>query len=234
MPNLIFDSEPPTWQDLELMVAQAFDEMGYESHRNEEISTVRGKVKIDVNAIKRTNPIPTHVLCECKYWNKPVDQSVIHSFRSICSDIGAHYGLIISKKGFQSGAGESRDYTNIHLLSFEEFQATFFSEWRTGIFMKFAQMSGFLRPLIPMNPYFSDDAVLQEKLRSIDTFEKYAIFLGSHGFTDYFVHREEFPAVITDPRGDPRLLNKITVNSHREYFGIASQGCADARAYFGI
>lgn len=29
MANRIFDSEPLTWQDLELMVAQAFEEMGY-------------------------------------------------------------------------------------------------------------------------------------------------------------------------------------------------------------
>jgi hypothetical protein len=234
MPNLIFDAEPVTWQELELMVSQAFDEMGYESHRNEEISTVRGKVKVDVHAIKRSNPIPTHVLCECKYWNKPVDQSVIYSFRSICSDIGAHYGLIISKKGFQSGAGDSRQHTNIHLLSFEEFQATFFSEWRSGISMRFVQMSDVLLPLIPMNPNFTDDAILQERFSSVDTFEKYAIFFGSRRFTDYFIHEEKFPAVITDPRGDPRLLKKVTVNSHREYFEIASQGCADARAYFGI
>lgn len=234
MAHRIFDSEPLTWQDLELMVAQAFEEMGYESHRNEEISTVRGKVRIDVHAIKRSSPIPTHVLCECKYWNTPVDQNVIHSFRSICSDIGAHYGLIISKRGFQSGAAASREHTNIHLLNFEEFQATFFSEWRSGISMRFIRMSDLLRPLIPMNPYFIDDAILQEKLRSIDTFEKYAILIGPGGFTDYFIRGGEFPAVITDPRGDPRVLNKITVNSYREYFEIASQGCADARAYFGL
>jgi hypothetical protein len=234
MPNLIFDSEPLTWQDLEVMVGHAFEEMGYESYRDEEILTARGKVRIDVHAIKRSNPIPTHVLCECKYWNKAVNQSVIHSFRSICSDIGAHYGLIISKKGFQSGASDSREYTNIHLLSFAEFQATFFSEWCSGVFMTFAKMSDMLRPLMPMNPYFADDAVLQGKLRSIDTFEKYGIFLGVPNFSDYFINRSEFPAVITDPRGDPSLLNKITVNSYRQYFEIASQGCADARAHFGI
>lgn len=234
MPNLIFDSEPATWQDLELMVTQAFDEMGYESHRNEEIATARGRVKIDVHAIKRSNPIPTHVLCECKYWSKPVDQNVIHSFRSICSDIGAHYGLIISKKGFQSGASDTRGNTNIHLLSFEEFQATFFLEWRTGVFMKFAQMSDLLRALIPMNPYFADNAILQEKLRSIYPFEKYAIFLSAHGFSDYFVHGGKFPAEITDPRGDPRLLTKVRVNSHRQYFEIATHGCADACAYFDL
>jgi hypothetical protein len=234
MPTLIFDSEPFTWQDLEAMVCQAFDEMGYESHRNEEISTVRGKVRIDVHAIKRSNPIPTHILCECKYWTKPVDQNVIHNFRSICSDIGAHYGLIISKKGFQPGAAESSGYTNIHLLSFMEFQTTFFNEWRSGIFMRFVKMSYLLRPLHPMNPYFADNDALQDKIRSINIFKKYAIFFGYHSYFDYFINRKEFPALIIDPRGDPRSLKTITVLSPRQFFEIARQGCTDARSYFGI
>ncbi len=46
----IFDSQPNTWQELEVLVEQAFAEMGYESHRGHELSTVRGKVKIDVYA----------------------------------------------------------------------------------------------------------------------------------------------------------------------------------------
>src|SRR5215813_8551028 len=122
MTNLIFDIEPVTWQELEGMVFQAFQEMGYETRRNREIATARGRVRIDVYAVKRSNPIPTIVLCECKYWNKAVDQNVIYSFRSVCADAGAHYGVVISKKGFQSGAVESREHTNIHLLTFKEFQ----------------------------------------------------------------------------------------------------------------
>src|SRR6266545_3210589 len=118
MPSRIFDSPPSTWEQLEIMVAQAFSEMGYESDRNHEVMTVRGRVKIDVYAVKRSTPIPTVVLCECKHWSKPVEQNVIYGFRSICSDVGAHFGLIISKAGFQLGAKETREATNIHLLDF--------------------------------------------------------------------------------------------------------------------
>ena len=70
MKNLIFDNPPDSWEDLEVMVCQAFKEMGYSAQRNFGIDTVRGKVKIDVYAINENNPISTIVVCECKHWNK--------------------------------------------------------------------------------------------------------------------------------------------------------------------
>src|SRR5262245_40369946 len=126
MARLFFDHEPGSWQELEELTQQAFEEMGYESNRNYLLPTVRGTVRIDVHAIRTSSPIPTVVLCECKHWDKPIDQNAILSFRTICQDAGAHYGLIISKKGFQSGAETSRISTNVHLMSFSEFQDTFF------------------------------------------------------------------------------------------------------------
>jgi hypothetical protein len=234
MSRRFYDSVPSTWQELETMVAQAFDEMGYETHRNYEVPTIRGRVKIDVHAVKRTTPIPTVVLCECKYWSRAVEQSVVYGFRSICADIGAHFGIIISKVGFQSGANETREATNIHLLDFSEFQETFFEEWRTGIFMRFARMSDALRPLIPMNPYFADNHELQAKLAGINIFDKYEVFFGTRSFTSYFIESGTFPVTIADPRGDPRHTVLITIESPRQYYGISAQACIDARAHFGI
>jgi hypothetical protein len=235
----IFDVPPSTWQELEAMVAQAFDEMGYESHQNHEVMTVRGTVKIDVHAIKKTTPIPTVVLCECKYWNKAVEQNVIYGFRSVCSDIGAHFGLIISKVGFQTGAKETREATNIHLLSFIEFQETFFEEWKTGIFMKFAQMfDASLRLLILNSNYttlnYADNQALQRKLKNVKIFDKYEVFFGDQRYTSHFIGTGMYPLIITDPRGDPNVIIPITIQSPRQYYEVSVQACADARAYFGI
>lgn len=217
------------------MVAQAFEEMGYQSNRSYDVATVRGTVNIDVHALKTSTPIPTVVLCECKHWNKAVDQSVVYAFRAICADIGAHFGLIISKVGFQSGATETRSATNIHLLDFYEFQETFFDEWRTGIFMKFAQMSEQLLPLMPMNPNYKNDLPLQAKLRGVNVFDKYAVFFGDSSFRSYFIGSDgQFPLTITDPRGHPSDQQQITITSSRQYFQISVQACADARKHFGI
>lgn len=231
---MIFDSSPTTWQELEELVCQAFCEMRYESYRNYQINTIRGNVNIDVYAINKSTPIPAIILCECKYWNRPVEQSVIHGFRTICSDFGAHFGIIISRKGFQSGANESREATNVHLYDFTEFQAAFFDEWRTGILMKFAQMTDELLTLLPGNPHFIHDEKLRSKLKSVAVFEKYSVFFGDHRYTNYFIGREAFPIVTPDPRGDPHILKNITVYSHRQYLEIAQQAHSDARNYFGI
>jgi Restriction endonuclease len=235
MPSHIFEVQPRTWQELELLVAQAFDEMGYESHRDYEVATVRGPVRIDVYALKRSTPIPTVVLCECKYWSKTVEQGVVYAFRSICGDIGAHFGLIISKVGFQSGATETRAATNIHLLNFLEFQETFFDEWKTGIFMRFVRMTDDLLPLMPMNSRYENDVSIQAKLRDVNVFEKYEVFFGTQSFRSYFIGADaSFPLTLTDPRGDPNDLRQVTITSHRQYFEIAVQACADAREHFGI
>jgi hypothetical protein len=232
MSRLIFDHEPQTWQELEALIFQAFSEMLYETYRDREVTTVRGTVAIDVHATKKSTPIPTVVLCECKYWNKAVDQNVIYSFRSICSDAGAHYGLIVSKKGFQASAHESREFTNIHLLDFVEFQNTFFDEWRSGVFMEFARLCDQVSFLLPGNPYYAYDKDLKMKLEGVDVFEKYSIFFGAGRYTDYFIERREFPVKMVDPRGDAHVLDVINVKSPREYFEIGKQAVKDLRAHF--
>jgi hypothetical protein len=241
MSDLIFDTEPAKWQELEDLVCQAFQEMGYESRRNEDVKTVRGKVNIDVYAVKRSNPIPTIILCECKYWKKRVDQNIILSFRSICADAGAHYGIVISKEGFQSGAAATREQTNIHLLTFIEFQRTFFDERRSGIFIQLSRMCDVLMPLtlygnnLQSIHYVSNTAEIKAKLIGVNIFQKYEIFLGdARRYTSFFIDRGKFPIVITDPRGDPHRLRKIKVESPRQYVNLAKEGYEHACRYFSL
>jgi hypothetical protein len=233
----IFDKGPETWQDLEIMVRQAFDEMGYDSYRKYPARTVRGTVEIDVFAKKITSPIPSIVLCECKHWNMPVSQNVIHGFRTVCSDIGAHYGLIISKNGFQSGAGESRESTNIHLMSFEEFQTTF-REWQQGVMMMMSAMRDELLPIMRAKIGKQDyglDRIDVRQLQNVQPMEKYSIFNSWEGsYTRYFIQGEEFPIEIYDPRGNPEALKRLTVNTHREYLEIAKQAVLNAREHFNF
>jgi len=205
----IFDHNPKDWQQLEKMVNIAFLEMGYVSYRNHSVDTVRGKVDIDVFATDCRTSIPTIVICECKYWNKPVNQQVIYAFRSICSDIGAHYGLVISKVGFQSGANETRQSTNVHLLTFDQFQGKFFSKWREGIFMKIIQMR---RAFLP--------AMYKNQRTSAEALKKYALF---EKVSDHFIDDKEFPIEVIDPRGDIELIEEIRINSHRHFFEVVKK-----------
>ena len=83
---------------------------------------------------KTRETTPTSVyLCECKYWGKPIPQEVIHSFRTVLVDFGAHRGFIISRAGFQTGARDAVRNTNLDLLTFEELQSLFFDRWRVSM-----------------------------------------------------------------------------------------------------
>src|ERR1700722_6462851 len=238
MDSKIFDVSPETWQDLEIMVQQAFDEMGYESHRKYSIKTVRGSVEVDVYARKTTTPIPSIVICECKHWNTLVSKNVIHSFRTVCSDIGAHYGLVISKNGFQFGAEGSRESTNVHLLTFEEFQQTFFKEWQQGVFMMMSAMRDEILPILRAKVGMQNyglDRIDVGRLQNVEPMEKYSIFNGTEGhYSEHFIQNEGFPIEINDPRGNPQELKRLTVSTHREYLEIAKQAVLDARAYFNL
>lgn len=234
----IFDRDPTDWQDLEAMVAQAFAEMGYVTNRRHKLATVRGSIEIDVHAVKTSTPLPTVVLCECKYWSRAVSQDVIHAFRSVCSDAGAHFGIIISSVGFQSGAEASRHATNVHLLDFASFQETFFREWQSGAMMMLSRMRNQILPLLRAQFGFQEnglDIVSSEKLEGLDPFNKYSMLLGYDGkYSDYFILEGTFPSQINDPRGNPYEIRKTCVTSHRHYLEIALAATREATEYFAL
>ncbi len=238
MTSEFFDRTPANWKELEEMVQQAFGEMGYESNRAYQLQTVRGKVEIDVHAIKTSTPIPTLVLCECKHWNKPVSQNVVHGFRTVCSDAGAHFGLIISKRGFQSGAESSRIATNVHLMNFAEFQDTFFYEWKSGAFMMLAKMRDQLLPILRASHRMEEnglDLIDIREIEGVDVFHKYSMFHGYDGrYSKFFIEGASFPSTINDPRGDPCKITKITIQSHREYLEIAREAVIDCTKHFNL
>lgn len=236
MSRLFFDHTPSSWQELEEMVHLAFFEMGYESQKQKQIKTVRGSVNIDVYAVKRSTPIPTLVLCECKYWNKKVPQSVVHSLRTVCSDAGAHFGIIISKRGFQPGAELSRGSTNVHLMKFDEFQETFFGEWKSGVNMLLSKMRDQILPLHRASMGYEKwglDIVDRSELEGVNPLNKYSMIMGVD-VSQFFIFDNPLPAILNNPLGDPKEMGQVTINSHREYLELAKKAVAECNDRFNI
>lgn len=129
----IFDREPANWRELQDMAAQLFAETGCEVQVGRNLENVRGAKEIDVY-VRDTSIVPAGMyLCECKHWQRAVPQEVVHAFRTVMQDVGAHHGYIISSGGFQSGAHEAARNTNLHLVTFPELQAIFFDRWRIAM-----------------------------------------------------------------------------------------------------
>lgn len=142
----IFDHEPANWRELQDRVAQLFSEIGCDVKVGERVKLVRGEKEIDVQVHDiQTTPASVY-LCECKFWSNPIPQEVIHSFRTVLSDFGAHRGFIISRVGFQSGAKEAVKNTNLDLLTFEEVQSLFFDRWRIAMGKRYESYADRLFP----------------------------------------------------------------------------------------
>ncbi len=121
--------DPKDWKDLEKKVANLLLESGYKSAEKKNVETARGNYEIDVFAEQIIDKRQLITFCECKNWNYKVSQNTVAGFRSVIEDYGANCGYIISKKGFQKGAYETSKFTNIKILSWDEFQNEFFPAW---------------------------------------------------------------------------------------------------------
>lgn len=113
------------------MVACVLRECGYEVDVQKHVKLARGHVNVDVWADDHADP-PNILAIECKHWNKPVSKDVVHGFRTVVGDSGANTGLLVSSAGFQSGAIEAAAYSNVRLLSWDDFQQMFAFRWFTS------------------------------------------------------------------------------------------------------
>src|SRR6266446_2740475 len=145
---MIFDRDPENWRELEQLVQQMFAEMGCTAEVGRTIETVRGEVNIDVYAEDPTGT-PTHIyLCEYKHWGNAVAKTVVHAFRTVVADFGANRGYLISNAGFQSGAYDAAQKSNVELVTWEEMQALFLDRWISSMGETLADVAEELFPYI--------------------------------------------------------------------------------------
>lgn len=129
----IYHDEPKDWKDLQIRVAKIFSDMGYDAEIEKDLALVRGKVNVDVFATRKILNTEETQIAECKYWTTAVPKTVVHSVRTILSDYGANTGYIISRKGFQEGAYEAVQNSNLHLFDFNQFQTEFRTQWINNV-----------------------------------------------------------------------------------------------------
>jgi restriction system protein len=120
---------PKDWHELQDKTAQILSESDFEAYTDREISLARGTVSVDVLARDLSATPPATYICECKHWQSAVSKNVVHAFRTIVVDAGAHRGFIISSGGFQSGAYEAVEHSNVDLVNWSEFQHLFVERW---------------------------------------------------------------------------------------------------------
>ncbi len=126
---MITKNIPKDWQSLQREVGAVLSQCGFSTEVEKKVKTVRGNVALDVYAEETINGRKYKIACECKYWKSKIPQTVIHGFRTVINDLGLNKGYIISLEGYQAGSFDSADFTNIELLTWDQFQKEFCDSW---------------------------------------------------------------------------------------------------------
>lgn len=122
------------WKDLQNKVCLLLNQIGLRAETEKVIETPRGEVEVDVFAIDPNSVDQISYIIECKNWNSPINQSIIHSFTTVMNETGCNIGYIISKNGFQSGAIKYVKNTNIKLFTFDDIQSHYYRLWMMNYF----------------------------------------------------------------------------------------------------
>lgn len=110
----------PKWFNFQEEICEYFISLGAEAKTNQTIKGVRTSHDIDV--LVKTKYLGEELtwIIEVKYWNSNVPKEKVLALRTIVDDVGADRGYIISKRGFQSGAYEAAENSNVKLKTFEQ------------------------------------------------------------------------------------------------------------------
>lgn len=237
----IFERAPADWRDLQNLVGQLFEELGCEVQIGHKAKLLRGGTKeIDVHVVDRDMAPPSTYLCECKHWKRDVEQEVIHAFRTVMEELGAHRGFIIASSGFQSGAEASVRNTNTDLLSFDELQMVFFDRWRQSMARRHLPLADLLAPYwdpcggkLPARSFAQKDLEVMQRLQ-----EANRPFIA---LTADVVHRGGLlPLPMTIPVLDEAFTQEgqLTLTSYRQFYdwivANAESAVADYRRHMGL
>ncbi|WP_348825511.1 restriction endonuclease [Flavobacterium aestuarii] len=224
--------EPKNWRELQLFVSEILNECGYVTQIEKTIQTLRGKVEIDVYAEKEEG-IKTIILCECKFWKNNIPQTVVHSLRSVINDYGATNGFIISKVGFQSGAIETIDKSNISLLTWSDFQELFLSKWLDNIIERNHKIGRELLPFTTGMGFFYDiyQTLDEEKQKSINSviksYSRFEIFSQKDLYYDFNENKISINN-IDEIISEIKLKLPVKIQSYQDYFNFIYKYCDEA------
>lgn len=111
---------PKDWFEFQERIKDHFVSLGAEAQTNVRVQGVRTCHDIDVFVRTRFLGEDLIWLVEAKFWKAKVTKAQVLALRAIAEDVGADRGFIVSTNGFQKGAFDAAEKTNIKLKTFEE------------------------------------------------------------------------------------------------------------------
>lgn len=105
------------WKAYQEEAAEFFRSLGLDAATDVTLQGVRTEHDVDVLIRIDVAGFEVRWIVECKHWKTPVSKLHILGLRQIVSDLGADRGIVLCEMGFQSGAIEAAELTNIQVTS---------------------------------------------------------------------------------------------------------------------
>lgn len=112
------------WKNYQEETASYFRSLGLDASTDITVKGARTSHDIDVLVKSYHVGFDVTWIVECKLWKTPVSKLHVLALREIVSDIGADRGILLAESGFQSGAIEAANLTNVQVTSLSEVQST--------------------------------------------------------------------------------------------------------------
>src|SRR5262245_31943731 len=114
----------PAWRSYQEEAADFFRSLGQEAVTDAKIKGARTEHDVDVLVTIDLASFKIKWLVECKHWKTSVTKLHVLALREIVSDVGADRGIILCEAGFQSGAIEAANLTNVQVSSLAKLSAS--------------------------------------------------------------------------------------------------------------
>lgn len=108
------------WKEYQEEAAEFFRSLGLEAATDVTLGGVRTNHDIDVVVRINVAGFALTWVVECKHWKTPVSKLHVLALREIVSDLGADRGIVLCEVGFQCGAVEAANLTNVQVTSLAE------------------------------------------------------------------------------------------------------------------
>lgn len=109
------------WKEYQEEIAQYFRSLGCKAEVNMTIKGARAEHEVDVFVEFDKFGVKNKWIIECKYWNSRIPKEKVLVLKGIVEDVGADRGVIITEIGYQRGAKNVTESTNILLTTWKDF-----------------------------------------------------------------------------------------------------------------
>ena len=112
------------WKEYQEEAADFFRSLGLKAETDVTLEGVRTTHDVDVYVTIDVAGFDVHWVVECKHWKDAVNKLHVMALREIVADLGADRGIILCEAGFQSGAVDAANLTNVQVTSLADLSAS--------------------------------------------------------------------------------------------------------------